>query len=600
MRIPTLALAASRSRSTLHRCTAAAMAVSAAFACPPTLAQVGPTGTHGYVPGRLLVMPRAGLSEGALSSILKENGAGNARQVGRSALRIVELGVGGEPATLQRLLRNPHIKFAELDQLTRPEASVSDPYAGSEWHLAKIGAYEAWNQSQGQGLTIAILDTGVDATHPDLVSRLVRGWNFFNNSADTSDAYNHGTKVAGSAAAAMNNSIGVAGVSGQTMIMPLRISDASGYGSWAAMAQALTYAADHGARVANISFSSAATSASVLSAAQYMKDKGGLVFVSAGNTGATSTAQATKSAIVVAATDSTDARAGYSTYGPVVSLSAPGSAIYTTLPGGAYGAVSGTSFASPITAAVAALVMAANPALSSTQVENILFSTAGDLGTAGRDDYYGHGRVDAAAAVQAAINAKTVAPSDTQAPTAAVISPSTSNTVSALVPVNVTTTDNVGVTKVELRVNGKTVTTDTVSPFAFSWDSATVANGMNSIAVVAYDAAGNAGASSIVSLNVVNNATSDFAAPVVTIVDPVNGSRVSGNVTVSASASDNAGSAGITQTLFINGQAVAKSVGASLSYRWQTRKAAPGSHVIRVEAHDAAGNMGAASSTVTR
>jgi subtilisin family serine protease len=579
----------------------AGIAFAAALTCVPASAQRAGTDTEVYAPGRILLMPRAGLNDSALARILKEQGGGKARRVGQSDLRIVDLPAGLERAMVQRLARHPHIKFAELDRLELPNGTTNDPYLGSQWHLAKIGAGVAWDQAQGTGLTIAVLDTGVDASHADLSPRLVAGWNFFNNTADTSDAYNHGTGVAGSAAAAMNNGIGVAGVSGQTKVMPIRISDASGYGSWSAMAQGLTYAADRGVRVANISFSSAATSSSVLSAAQYMKGKNGLVFVSSGNTGAASTASPTTSMIVVGATDSNDARRSSSTYGPVVSLTAPGSGIYTTTKGGGYVSENGTSFAAPVAAGVAALVMSANPSLSSAQVESILFSTAVDLGTAGRDDYFGHGRVDAAAAVAKALATTGVAPSDTQAPAASITDPLASATVSGLVPVSLTASDNVGVTKVELRVNGNTVATDTVAPFAFSWDSATVANGSASLSVVAYDAAGNAGASATVGVNVANNVVVDTTAPVVSILSPTQGAVIpAAKVTVSAAATDDSGAAQLTQTLYINGKRVASATGGSLSYVWNATKIKAGSYTLRVDAVDTAGNKGSSSVTVRR
>lgn len=576
--------------------TAATVAAAAMLACMPAAAQ-----SETFAAGRILVMPRAGLADGALARILAEHGAGQARRVGRSELRIVDLPAGREAALVDRLSRHPHIKFAELDRLVRPDGTTNDPYLGSQWHIGKIGASTAWDQAQGSGVTIAVLDTGVDSAHLDLAPRLVAGWNFFNNTSDTSDAYNHGTGVAGSAAAAMNNAIGVAGVSGQTKIMPIRISDASGYGSWSAMAQGLTYAADRGVRVANISFSSAATSSSVLSAAQYMKNKGGLVFVSAGNTGATSTASPTTSMIVVGATDSNDARSSYSTYGSVLSLAAPGNGIYTTTKGGGYVSENGTSFAAPVAAGVAALVMSANPALSSSQVENILFTTAVDLGSAGRDVYFGYGRVDAARAVQLALSSVGVAPTDTQAPTASVTNPLAYATVSGLVPVSLTAVDNVGVTKVELRVGGQTVATDTVSPFGFSWDSKTVANGSASLSVVAYDAAGNAGSSAAVTVNVANNVVVDTTAPVVAILSPVNGAVIpAAKVTVSASASDDSGAANVTQTLYINNKRAASATGGSLSYVWNAARIKAGSYTLRVDAVDKAGNKGSTSVTVRR
>ncbi len=222
--------------------------------------------------------------------------------MGRSDLHVVELSEGDEQAMVARLSRNPHIKFAEVDRLVPHDLVTNDPYLGSQWHLATIKANAAWDLSQGSGITIAILDSGVLPTHPDLVQ--VAGWNFYDNNANTADVSGHGTAVAGAAAAMANNGAGVAGVAGAARIMPLRVSDASGYAYYSTIANAVTFAADNGARVANASFSGVYASASVQSAANYFKSKGGLLVVSAGNSGANDGASATSAMIPVSATDS--------------------------------------------------------------------------------------------------------------------------------------------------------------------------------------------------------------------------------------------------------------------------------------------------------
>lgn len=571
---------------------AAALAVGLAAWGPVQAAQ--PTE---WVKGRVIVQTRAGLSDAELGKIVKVHG-GKASRIGKSDLHIIDLpGNMSETAVQAQLARNPHLKFAELDGLVRPNLTTNDPYLGSEWHLAKIGATIAWDSATGTGVTIAILDTGVDVSHPDLADKIVPGWNFHNNTSNIADDYGHGTKVAGTAAASTNNGIGVAGVAAATRIMPIRISDSAGTGSWSAMAQGLTYAADKGVRVANISFMVGGIS-TVQSAAQYMKSKGGLVFVSAGNTGVAYSAAPSSSLIVVGATAFDDTVASFSTFGPYVSLSAPGVGIYTTAKGAAYGAVNGTSFASPIAAGVAALVMAANPGLSSTQVESLLFSTALDLGSAGKDAYYGNGRIDAAAAVKAAL-ALPVA--DTRSPTVSITSPGNSSTVSGLVVVDVMAADNVGVSRVELRANGSLVAADYSAPYGFSWDSSTSTNGMNNLTALAYDAAGNLATSTVVSVNVANNVVADTTPPAVTINNPVNGSVVaSGTLLIATNATDNLGAASLLQTLLIDGRQVASATGGKLSYNWNTRKLAAGSHTISVTASDAAGNRSISSVSVTR
>lgn len=568
----------------------ALLAAGISFHAPTAgAAQPVAAGTEFHARGRILVMPRAGLSDHEFAKALAPHG-GRGRKVGQSDLHIVELpGNASEKAVVERLSKHPHIKFAELDRAFRSNFAANDPYLGSAWHLNKVNAPVAWDLGQGSGVTVAILDSGVEASHPDLAAQMVPGYNFFDNNNNTADVYGHGTAVAGVAAAASNNGVGVAGMAGQARIMPLRVSDTNGWGYTSTIAQGITYAADHGARIANASFGGIAGSASIQNAAQYMKNKGGLVFVSAGNNGVDENYNQTTTLIAVSATDEWDNRTSWSSYGNFVSLSAPG-ITYTTRTGGSYGQAMGTSFSSPLAAGVAAVVMSANPSLSGAQVEKLLFSTAADLGAAGRDNIYGYGRVDAAAAVKAA--ASTTVAVDTQAPSVAISNLAASSTVSGVVPVNVSAADNVGVARVELKVNGTSVAVDTAAPYAFSWNSAGVANGMASVVAYAYDAAGNVAASSPVSVNVANNVPllqNDTTPPTLRIANPTSG-RVNGNVTVSTSADDNGGAASVQQFLYIDGVLVAKGTGSSLAYNWNSRKASKGTHTIQATAKDAAGN----------
>ena len=551
-----------------------------------------------FARGRILVLPSAGLSAMDLSKSLAGHG-GKARRIGGGNLHIVDLPAGAdEVAVVAALARHPHFKFAELDRRVKGAAAVNDPYAGSAWHLNKIGAGIAWDQAQGSGVTIAILDTGIDATHPDLSARMVPGWNFVDNNSNTSDVHGHGTAVAGSAAASMNNGIGVASVAGQAKLMPVRIADANAYTYWSTVAQGLTWAADNGARVANISYVGVASSSAVQSAAQYMKGKGGLVVVSAGNNNINENLASTTAMIPVSATDENDLKTGFSSWGNFVAMSAPGINVWTTVRGGGYQQWWGTSIASPVVAGAVALMMSRNPTLPVGQIESLLFSSAADLGAAGRDAVFGYGRVDAAAAVQAAGAA--VSTVDTQVPAVSITAPGASQTVSGLVAVTANASDNVGVTRVDLRVNGSTVASDTSTPFSFAWDSSKVVNGMTTLTAVAFDAAGNSSSSSPVSVNVANVLVPDTTAPVLTIKNPASGATVSGTVQVKLEASDNSGSAGITQTLYIDGNKVASAVGAALSYSWNTRKVASGPHAVTATARDAAGNSTTQTVSVTR
>lgn len=546
-----------------------------------------------WAPGRILVQPKPGLSDDELGKILTGHGGKSIGKIDAINVHIVQLPTNvSEKAVVALLAKNPHLKFAELDWKIKPQMTTNDPYFSSAWHLTKIQAPTAWDTATGGGVTIAILDSGVDSSHPDFAGKLVSGWNFYDNNSNTADVYGHGTQVAGVAAAASNNSVGVTSVAGGANIMPIRVTDTSGMGYLSMMASGITWAADNGARVANLSFEAAGGYATVQNAAQYMKNKGGLVVTAAGNSGAQQTFSYSDVVVVVSATDSNDAKTSWSNFGDFVNIAAPGTGIWTTTNGGGYAAASGTSVASPVAAGVVALIMDANPSLGAAEVENVLFSTAQDLGTAGKDTYYGYGRVNAAAAAQSASSYRVT---DTAVPTVAFASPSSGATVKGLTSISVNASDNVGVTKVELRANGNLVATDIASPFGFSWDSTTVPDGAASLVAYAYDAAGNYSTATI-SVKVSN--TADTTPPTAAIKNPGANSKVSGSVSVSASATDNVSVAKVA--LFIDGSQVATANGSSVSYNWNTRKAAAGNHTLKVDATDAAGNVGSQTIQVTK
>jgi hypothetical protein len=562
----------------------------------------------GFARGRIIVESRPGLSDADLDRVLKEHG-GKKRKLGQSRLHVVDLPPNAsELDVVAKLSHRPELKFAELDRVVRPAMAVNDPYAGSEWHLAKIGAQTAWDTTMGAGVTVAVLDSGVNVNHPDLKAHLVPGYNSYSNNTDLTDVCGHGTAVAGSAAATGNNATGVVGPAGAANIMPVRIAyndpTLGCYAYFSTIASGITYAADHGARVANISYVGIAGSSAVLSAARYMNGKGGVVIVSAGNNNRDENVTPDPALVIVSATDSNDNRASFSSWGSFVTIAAPGTYIWTTNNSLGYSQWQGTSFAAPVVAGVAALMMSARPDLSGDQIKSLMYSTAVDLGTAGRDPIFGYGRVNAAAAVQAAKAYQ--APTDTTAPVASIAAPLANSTVSGVVGVTVNASDNVGVARVDLTVNGTVVATDTSAPFSFSWNSAGVANGMANLVARAYDAAGNVGQSTTVAVNVANQSSTtpvttgtDTTPPVVKISNPVAGA-VSGTVSVSVNASDNAGAAGISTVLKIDGVTFAQGTGGTLAYSWNTRKLAAGQHVLTAMARDAAGNSSSTSVTVTK
>ena len=272
-------------------------------------------------------------------------------------------------------------------------------------------------------MTIAIIDTGVDLTHPDLASKIWtnpgemgggketngidddgdgyvddwRGWNFVSQSNNPQDDHGHGTHVAGIAAAIGNNGVGIAGIAWGAPIMALKILDSTGNGSDSDLASAMIYAVDHGAQIINLSLGSSSPSAAIATVVNYAYAHNVTVVAAAGNQGQLGVLYpaADPQAIAVASVDATNNRSWFSNYGPQIALAAPGSDIYSTCLGGGYCTKSGTSMATPHVAGLAAL-LASQPKFNTPfKIRLALQTTALDLGTSGWDQYYGYGLVQA-------------------------------------------------------------------------------------------------------------------------------------------------------------------------------------------------------------
>lgn len=546
-----------------------------------------------FVPGRILLQPKATTSENDLAGIIASVGGKQIGHLKQINVRMLEFPPTiSEKAVEAILAHHPQIQFAERDRFVKPVEAPNDYYFVFAWHLSKLNMPTAWDTAKGDGITIAILDTGVESSHPDLADKIVPGFNMYDNNSDTSDVHGHGTSVAGSAAAMTNNIIGISGIAWNAKIMPIRVSALDGWATWSTIANGAIYAIDHGARVANASYASY-PSATVQSAGNYMKSKGGLFTVSAGNDSVLNTTTATDSLIVVAATDGSDFKTSWSTYGPAVDVSAPGTSIYVTRRGASYGTAAGTSFSAPITAATIALMMSANPNLTPTQLENILFSTALDLGDVGYDQMFGHGRIRPAEAV---LKAKNTVAADTTLPTIGFANINSGERLFGLKDIQLSATDNVAVERVELLIGSNILGSTSQAPYTIPLDTLKLPEGPATLVARAVDSSGN---SKTASLSVVIDNIADTQAPVITSIKPVEGTKVkSGNVAVSATATDN--EAVVSMKVFINGVQKAASTSGSISFTWNTRKLPSGAYAIRVEAQDPSGNVGVQTANVTK
>jgi thermitase len=359
-----------------------------------------------HVPGRLLAAPRSGIDNNLLERTLRLHAAVVRKHWTGIAVSVLEVPEESSEAIMESLQRTGLFDYVERDQYAHTAGEIpNDPGFVSQWHLAKIQSSQAWSVTTGSSsVVVAVIDTGVYGTHPDLASNLTPGWNFVKSNPDTSDLLGHGTAVAGVIAAASNNGIGVAGVSWHSRIMPLLVVDQNDLAAYSDIAEAIQYAADRGVRVINISIGGAVQSPALQSAVDYAWNKGALIFASAMNNSAPDPyyPAACNHVMAVSATDSNDHLAGFSNYGNWIAISAPGSGILTTVNGGGYAYWFGTSFSSPIVAGVAALSLAVNPALTNIELVAILEKSADDIGPPGYDTSFGWGRVNALNAVTAA------------------------------------------------------------------------------------------------------------------------------------------------------------------------------------------------------
>jgi subtilisin family serine protease len=341
--------------------------------------------------------------------------------------------------TVKQLQSQSQIEIAEPNQIIKVDFTPDDTLLSTQWHLentgqsgglagADIKAKQGWDVTQGSpSIIVAVIDTGVNLTHPDLVDKLARngsnqviGYNFANNTNDPSDTQGHGTHLAGIIAGKTNNTIGIAGVCPNCKIMPVKFMDNTGTGTTAAGISAINFAVTNGAKILNLSWGSDGYSASLQNAINSAYAAGVTVVASAGNSNVTDFQFPSDMShvISVAATDRLDRKAYYSNYNNRITVSAPGSEILSTFPVGTnlsgicgdatvapsndgYGYCTGTSMAAPVVAGLAGLVASQNPSFNPDQIAGQIMGTSDNIDALNPNykGLLGSGRVNAFRAV---------------------------------------------------------------------------------------------------------------------------------------------------------------------------------------------------------
>jgi len=320
---------------------------------------------------------------------------------------IIEVPAGeSENDVSERLMGSGNFEYAEPDWLVFPISCPNDTRLGSQWHhdTSHLDSCLGWDIHTGTPETgVGICDTGVRTTHEDLLANRLEGYNavdrrWESNGGQINDINGHGTLTTGCAAGNGNNGKGISGLGWNLSHRMLRVSNSGGGGSSLSTLQhAARTSIEAGDRAANVSYSGV-DSSSNLSTATYIKSIGGLLVWAAGNEGRrlTLSQRDADDIIVVGATNRGDGKPSWSNYGPMVDLVAPGDSVFTTCNNSntCYASASGTSFSSPLTAGLVGLVFSSNPDLTPDEVEAALKAGVDDLGTAGPDDTYGHGRIN--------------------------------------------------------------------------------------------------------------------------------------------------------------------------------------------------------------
>ena len=298
--------------------------------------------------------------------------------------------------------KDSNVKYAEPNNKLKASFIPNDSLYPQQWHLPKVKANAAWDLKPGGYGPIAVIDTGADTDHPDLVGRLNLNldYDFVNSDNNAEDDNGHGTFTAGLISASINNGAGVAGISEQASIIPLKVLDANGEGYESDVASAIIYATDNGAKIINLSLGGNTQSQTLLDAINYANNAGLVVVAASGNDGAPNVSYpaAYPGVVAVGATDQNDQKASFSNWGSGLDVMAPGTGIISTYIGGGYASSNGTSASAPIVAGGLSLMMSSGN-ISKTEAINKLKTTSDKVGpqaydAGGYNDYYGYGRLN--------------------------------------------------------------------------------------------------------------------------------------------------------------------------------------------------------------
>ncbi len=362
-----------------------------------------------YVAGELLVAYEPGTSDEAEEMVVRQSGArtlkdlpGEVRLVSFPAIRREASEAARERALARALGYLAHragVVAADYNYLREPFFMPNDPKLANQWGLASTRFGGAWNDAKGDGAKVAIVDSGVYSEHPD-IGRIVAQRDFVEGDAVADDDYGHGTHVTGIAGALTDNGKGVAGGCFGCGLIIGKVMGFGGFTTDSRIVEGIDWSVNQGADVVNLSLGGPADSSVLRTAVNRAHGQGAVLVAAAGNDGVSEPRYpaAYSKVIAVSAIGTEDRLASFSGRGRWVDLAAPGTDIISTSNSGGYDRQSGTSMAAPFVSGLAGLL--ASQGMSADSVRQGMQATAEDLGPAGQDPRYGHGRIDAANAVR--------------------------------------------------------------------------------------------------------------------------------------------------------------------------------------------------------
>src|SRR5437660_3133667 len=354
-------------------------------------------GGHRPAPGTTSVLVKLNTSFSAdeARQLVAANGGSERATIPALRVVVVDIPSGQLQSVRGRYQKDKRVRSVEVDNTRKAAGTPSDPLYSMQWNLPKIGWDQVYGSVTPSGTaTLAILDTGVDASHPDLAGKLLPGYSAFAGSDPLTDPNGHGTEMAGITVAATDNQMGVAGVAySGVSIMPVQVLDSTGVGQDSDIVNGVIWATDNGANVILMPFSNGGFSQTLQDAVSYAWSKGVVLVAATGNDSSSSaTYPAGDTDVVgVSATDQNDALWSGSNYGADTFIAAPGVDVPTTEAGGAYITITGTSASSAMVAGVVAFERAMDPAASNSVIVGRLAQDADPAGTASET---GNGRVN--------------------------------------------------------------------------------------------------------------------------------------------------------------------------------------------------------------